>query len=61
MVDGTDFESVVSNLEYWEKLVTVNWLKIQRHIPLFDVNVIAELVPAALLLIFQSMYILVYQ
>ena len=35
-----NFESVVSN--YWEKLVTGNWFKIQRHLPTCGVNVTSE-------------------
>ena len=37
-----NFKWVLSDKEYWEKLVTDNWFKIQRHLPSCGVNVTSE-------------------
>ena len=38
-----NFESFVSDQNYWEKLVAYNWLKIQRHLLSFGINKTSEL------------------
>jgi hypothetical protein len=42
-----NFESVVSDKDYWEKLVSDNWFKIQRHLPSYGVNLTSKLYQTA--------------
>ena len=37
-----NFELVVTDQNYWEKLVADNWFKVQRHLPSCGVNVTSE-------------------